>query len=92
MLMMEDRKVNGYKRKFDRQLRHVKLILMSSRAKLPSEDWIRLVYATKKSVINNPEQYLNGEIPDRKILILSIERVFKGFLEDQKIRDSQKRL
>ena len=91
-MLMTDRKINGYKRKYDRQLRHVKLILMSNKNQIPTEEWIRLVYATKKSVINHPEQYLDGEIPDRKILILSIERVFKGFLEDQKIRDSQKRL
>lgn len=89
---MTDRKINGYKRKYDRQLRHVKLILMTSKTQIPMEEWIRLVYATKKSVINHPEQYLEGEIPDRKILIQSIERVFKGFFEDQKIRDSQKRL
>jgi hypothetical protein len=91
-MLMTDRKINGYKRKYDRQLRHLKLILMSRKNEIPTEEWIRLVYATKRSVINHPEQYLVGEIPDRNILILSVERVFKGFLEDQKIRDAQKRM
>jgi hypothetical protein len=87
-----ERKINSYKRKLDKQLRHLKIELLTKRQELPSDQWLRLIYATKRSVLENPGQYVTGELPERFVLIPAIDRVFKGFLEDQKIRNAQRRL
>ncbi|HEY0742098.1 MAG TPA: hypothetical protein VGD40_11580 [Chryseosolibacter sp.] len=83
--------VNAYKRKFDRELRHVKVILMAQKNAMTKHAWIRFVFATKKSITANPENYFKS-IPDKEIFQQAIDKVFQGFLDDQKIRDAQKRL
>jgi hypothetical protein len=83
--------INTYKRKFDRELRHVKVILMSQKNAMTKHAWIRLVMATKKSILTSPENYFRS-IPEHEIYRLAIDKVFKGFLDDQKIRDAQRRL
>lgn len=83
--------VNVYKRKFDRELRHVKVILMAQKNSMTKHAWIRFVFATKKSIMANPENYFKS-IPDQKTFSEAIDKVFQGFLDDQKIRDAQRRL
>jgi hypothetical protein len=83
--------INAYKRKFDRELRHVKVILMAQKNQMTKAAWIRFVMATRKSILINPETYFRS-IPEKEIFIQAIDKVFKGFLDDQKIRDAQRRL
>lgn len=90
-MTLVERKISAYKRKFDKELQQLKVSLMHQKHGLPSDQWLRLVYKTKRSVLENPDCYLSGQLPDKEILIPSIDRVFKGFLQDQHIRDAQKR-
>jgi hypothetical protein len=39
----------------------------------------------------NPENYFKS-IPDKETFSEAIDKVFQGFLDDQKIRDAQRRL
>lgn len=87
----EERNINGYKRKFDRELRHVKLILMNQKRIMSSREWMELITYTKRNIINSPGNFFR-EIPEDKILKAAVEKVFEGFLEDVRIRDSQKRV
>lgn len=83
--------INEYKRKFDRELRHIKVIMMGQKRAMPEQDWYRFVLETKKSIMTDPGNYLK-EVPEKTILIPALNRVFRGFLDDQKIRDAQRRL
>ena len=83
--------VSTYKRKFDRELRQVKVGMMSQKNNMTKHAWIRLVLATKKSILANPENYFRS-VPQKDVFKQAIDKVFKGFLDDQKIRDAQRRL
>lgn len=85
-----ERKIDAYKRKFDRELRHIKLILMNNKTLMPSVKWLQLVYQTKTTITENPQDFF-PDIPEQKILIAAMDKVFQGFLADQKIRDGQKK-
>ena len=87
-IVMEN-KVKAYKRKFDRELKHVKLILMKSKENMPREQWLQFVHLTKKSIEKHPADFFHN-IPEKKILVAALNMVFESFLEDQKIRDVQK--
>src|SRR5262245_35930437 len=84
-----ENKAKAYKRKFDRELRHVKLILMRSKETMPKEQWLQFVHLTKKSIEKHPADFFHN-IPEKKILVAALNLVFDSFLEDQKIRDVQK--
>lgn len=83
--------VQFYKRKFDRELRHVKAALMLKKGAMTKPMWVRYVMATKKNILTNPSSFLRS-VPEEKILKSAIDKVFQGFMEDQKIRDAQKRI
>lgn len=86
-----DRKVKAYKRKFDRELRHIKVLFMIKKRSLPDQQWINFVFETKAAILENPEEFFCFELPDKKITKAAIEEVFEGFFTDQKIRDTQRR-
>lgn len=90
-MTLVERKISAYKRKFDKELQQLKVQLMHQKHGLPSDQWLRLVYKTKRLVLERPDAYLTGELPDKEILIPSLDRVFKSFLQDQHIRDAQRR-
>jgi hypothetical protein len=83
--------INAYKRKFDRELRDIKVMMMSHKNSMTKHAWIRLVMATKKSIMANPENFFRN-VPEPHILKEALDKVFQGFLDDQKIRDAQRRL
>lgn len=89
--MVTEQTLNAFKRRYDRQLRHVKVILMLQKEDMPRDGWEQLIESTKQSIISCPQDYLKGELPEHPILVASIERVFEGFRQDQKIRDLQKK-
>jgi hypothetical protein len=84
--------VSAYKRKFDKDLRHVKVMMMSKKNTMTKHAWIRFVMTTKKTIIAHPENYFRSTPPKPDIFKQAIDEVFQGFLNDQKIRDAQKRL
>jgi hypothetical protein len=79
-----------YKRKLDRELRHIKLILAHRRHDLPPGEWRRLVQEAKESILNAPQDFLCIEIPPAKIFPEAIEKVFEGFIEDQRLLSIQR--
>ena len=81
--------VRTYKRRFDRELKHIKLILTRERLRLPVDEWLTLVEDTRQSILDRPEDYLGTELPPPAILATAIEQVFAGFLEDQRLRAVQ---
>lgn len=81
--------VKTCKKMFDRELRHIKLILANKRQDLDIKEWLQLVHDTKESVIESPEEFLCTELPPRAILVAAIEKVFEGFLEDQRLLAAQ---
>jgi hypothetical protein len=84
-----ENKIKAYKRKFDRELKHVKLILMQNKDVMPRARWLQFVHLTKKSIEKHPADFFH-DVPEKKILTAALSRVFESFMEDQKIRDVQK--
>lgn len=87
---MEDT-VKTYKRKLHRELRHIKLILARKRHHLPAVDWRRLVQETKDSILNAPQEFFCQDIPPGQTFSEAIEKVFDGFMEDQRLLANQSR-
>lgn len=81
--------IKTYKRRFDRELKHIKLILTRERIRLPVEEWLQLVEETRQSILDAPGEYFCEELPPEPVLTTAIEHVFAGFLEDQRIRAVQ---
>lgn len=79
-----------YKRRLDKELRHVKIILAHERRRIPTEEWRQLVGATKASIVQSPEEFFCIELPPRPIFLAVLEKVFDGFLEDQRLLSIQK--
>jgi len=63
-------------------------MLEHKRTVLSFSQWIQFVESTKSRIINNPEQYLGTNLPDRKIIVQSIEMIFEELVEDQNILNS----
>ena len=51
---------------------------------LPRADWRRLVQETKDSILNAPEEFFCQELPVGSTFCEAIEKVFDGFMEDQR--------
>jgi hypothetical protein len=84
-----EEKIKIYKRKFDAELRHVKVILLSNKSTMEHHEWIRLVLSVKRSIKANPKDFFCIELPIPEIAMQAIDRVFDGFFEDQRIRKLQ---
>ena len=81
--------VRTYKRRFDRELKHIKLMLNQERLRLPVDEWLELVANTQRSIYARPQDYISGELPPAPITARVIEQVFASFLEDQRLRAVQ---
>lgn len=77
--------IKTYKKKFDRDLRHIKIILAHERHNMPVKEWLRLVHETKESILDFPEDFFCKELPGMPLYRAAIEKVFQGFLEDQRL-------
>ena len=82
--------LKALKRRLDKELRHVKTILAQERHRLPMRDWLRLVQATKESIIRAPDDFFCSELPARSVLVAAIEKIFESFIEDQRLLSLQK--
>ncbi|HEX8040497.1 MAG TPA: hypothetical protein VF490_15165 [Chryseosolibacter sp.] len=74
-----------YKREFDRDLRHIKLILAQERHKLPVSEWLHLVQETKECILRHPREFFCHELPPEPLVSTVLEKVFDRFLEDQRL-------
>ena len=83
------KKIKSYKRKFDTNLKHIKIILLTYKKSLPHKEWEALVSETKDCILNYPHDFFGPNLPDKFILKLAIAEVFEGFLKDLRIRDVQ---
>jgi len=86
---MTDRTLKMYKRKFDMQLRHIKLILVSSRKTMPHSLWLNFFYDVKSCIARYPDHFICCALPEKKITRQVIDLVFEGFLKDIHIRQVQ---
>ena len=77
--------IKTYKKKFDRDLRHIKIVLANERHRMQVKEWLRLVRESKESVLNHPEDFFCMELPPAPLYCAAIEKVFQGFLEDQRL-------
>lgn len=82
--------IKTYKRQFDKGLRHIKLILMRQRDSMSAHDWLQLVHETRESILSHPEEYFCSELPPKSLLREAIDKVFEGFLTDQRLLALQK--
>jgi hypothetical protein len=87
---MSETDIKAYKKKFDRDLRDIKVVLMKRKAMMHEDEWLHLIEETKKFILANPLNYLKS-IPETDVLVTALDLVFCGFLKDQKIRYSQKK-
>lgn len=81
--------VKTYKRRFDKDLKHIKNILAAERRKLSVPEWLELVRTTKECIIDEPESFFGPDLPPQHILHEIINNVFAGFLEDQRLLANQ---
>jgi hypothetical protein len=85
----EDQRVKAYKRKFDRALRHIKVLLLRKKEEMTMEEWEAFVNETKVTILNNPHDFFCFDLPIREVTTAAITQVFEGFAQDQKIRAVQ---
>lgn len=81
--------IKTLKRKYDRELKHIKVILTNKRLQLPLSEWKLLVLQTKESIVGFPEDFFCCDLPPAPVFRAAIEKVFEGFLEDQRLREVQ---
>ena len=48
----------SYRRKFNRQLEPVKVMLVNRKHDLEYDRWLMLVHKTRSSIVNHPDQYI----------------------------------
>jgi hypothetical protein len=73
-------------RKLNNALQAIKVMLVNKKRTMPLSNWHELIEVTKKSIILNPHQYFDSEIPEKKYFDAMIENIFRRFLDDQNIR------
>jgi hypothetical protein len=73
-------------RKLNNALQAIKVMLANKKRNLPITEWQGLVEVTKKSIISNPHQYFDTQLPEREHLETMIANIFRRFLDDQSIR------
>jgi hypothetical protein len=81
--------IKMHKRKFDSQLRHIKVILVSYRKTMPQQQWLDFFYEVKECIIKYPDHFICSELPNKRITHQIINLVFDGFLRDVHIRQVQ---
>jgi len=80
--------LEAYKNSFRFTIDPIVQLLEHKRTVLKFSEWIRFVESTKSRIIENPEQYLGKNLPDRKIIVTSIDIIFEEMVEDQSILNS----
>ena len=81
--------VKNYKRKCDRDLKHIKNILALERRRSGVIEWLDLVRETKAWILEEPEIFFGNDLPPRQIVCQAVDGVFEGFLEDQRLLANQ---
>jgi hypothetical protein len=78
--------IKTHHRKLNNALQSIKVMLANKKHSLDKNDWHLLVDKTRESIITNPNQYIDTELPTQETLKAVIDRIFQQFLDDQSIR------
>jgi len=78
--------IKTHHRKLNHALQSLKVMLANKRHSLDHTEWQQLVDKTRQSVITNPYQYFDTELPTQETLRMVVDRIFQQFLDDQNIR------
>ncbi|MCD9019944.1 hypothetical protein [Parachryseolinea silvisoli] len=81
-ISIEPEDIYRLKQKIDGQLDDLKEMLEHKRQDLPEAEWTDLVHRARKSILEHPDQYLEGELPSADILSYVVNAVFDKFLKD----------
>jgi hypothetical protein len=73
-------------RKLNHALQSLKVMLANKRHSIAHSEWQQLVEKTRQSVISNPYQYFDTELPTQETLRTVVDRIFQQFLDDQSTR------
>ena len=82
---MLDPIIKKHKKQFDRDLRHIKLILAQARRTLTVDEWLSLVEETRQSILSCREDFFCHDLPADPLFSSAIEKVFDTFLEGQRL-------
>lgn len=81
-ISIEPEDIYRLKQKIDGQLDDLKEMLEHKRQDLPEAEWTDFVHRARKSILEHPDQYLEGELPSADILSYVVNAVFDKFLKD----------
>ena len=70
----------SYKESFAIILEPMKAMLVNLERNVSRDQWLQFVEKTRLSIINNPEQYLGLDIPDRISLRIIVSEIFDEFV------------
>lgn len=73
----------SYKESFAIILEPVKARLVGLQRSLPYREWLEFVDKKRLAIIEQPEQYLGLDVPDRNSIQLIVTAIFEEFLEEQ---------
>lgn len=73
--------ISVLKQKIDGQLDDLKEMLEHKRLHLPDAEWTDFVDRARKSILEHPDQYLEGDVPATEILSHVVNAVFEDFLK-----------
>jgi hypothetical protein len=82
-----DAELKTHKRKFNKALEPVKVMLSHKQYLLRKEEWLKMVEQFRVAIINQPEQYLNGDLSRKKALVSTlVNLIFEEFLKETESR------
>jgi hypothetical protein len=80
-ISIEPEDIYRLKQKIDGQLEDLKEMLEHKRLNLPDAEWTDFVHLARKSILEHPDQYLEGELPTAETLSYVVNAVFDDFLK-----------
>jgi hypothetical protein len=80
-ISIEPEDIFRLKQKIDGQLEDLKEMLEHKRLQLPDAEWTEFVDRARKSILEHPDQYLEGDLPTAETLSYVVNSVFDSFLK-----------
>ena len=80
-ISIEPEDIFRLKQKIDGQLEDLKEMLEHKRLQLPDTEWTEFVDRARKSILEHPDQYLEGELPAAETLSYVVNSLFDSFLK-----------
>jgi hypothetical protein len=73
--------ISGLRQKIDDQLDDLKEMLAHRRLHMQDAEWIDFVHRARKSILEHPDQYLEGELPTPEILLTVVNAILDDFVK-----------